>query len=68
MNGILVDLDGVLWFSEKVHKESFIKVFQQFIPNLIKQGDPNFDPNFDIKVLLKVVSTFRAIIKHFCSV
>ena len=33
MNGILVDLDGVLWFSEKVHKESFIKVFQQFIPN-----------------------------------
>lgn len=33
MNGILVDLDGVLWFSEKVHKESFIRVFQQFIPN-----------------------------------
>ena len=33
MNGILVDLDGVLWFSEEVHKESFIKVFQQFIPD-----------------------------------
>jgi HAD superfamily hydrolase (TIGR01509 family) len=29
MTGILVDLDGVLWFSEKLHKNAFIKVFQE---------------------------------------
>jgi HAD superfamily hydrolase (TIGR01509 family) len=29
MIGILVDLDGVLWFSEKLHKDAFIEVFKE---------------------------------------
>jgi len=29
MIGVLVDLDGVLWFSEKLHKDAFIKVFEE---------------------------------------
>lgn len=28
MIGVLVDLDGVLWFSEKLHKEAFIEVLK----------------------------------------
>ena len=26
MIGVLVDLDGVLWFSQKLHKDAFINV------------------------------------------
>jgi HAD superfamily hydrolase (TIGR01509 family) len=30
MIGVLVDLDGVLWFSQKLHKDAFIKAFKEF--------------------------------------
>jgi HAD superfamily hydrolase (TIGR01509 family) len=30
MIGILVDLDGVLWFSEELHKSAFIKALSEF--------------------------------------
>ena len=30
MIAILVDLDGVLWFSEKAHKDSFVEAFKLF--------------------------------------
>ena len=39
MMGILVDLDGVLWFSESAHKIAFKKALAPLIPNAVELVD-----------------------------